>query len=51
MKVERIPTGYCHIIIKDRKTRYTIYEGVVSYKYRATLINDNDFIIITVSKF
>lgn len=46
-KVEKIPAGMVHIVIKDRMTKYVIYEGIVSYKYRATLIHDTDFIIIT----
>ena len=48
MKVEKIPQGYVHIIIKDRRTKYVIYEGIVSTTYRATLVNDTDFIVITL---
>ena len=48
MKVEKIPHGYVHIIIKDRRTKYVIYDGIVTYKYRATLVNDTDFILITL---
>lgn len=49
MKINKIPAGNVHIIIKDRITKYVIYEGIVSYSYRAQLVNDSDFIIITIA--
>lgn len=48
-KIEKTSNGYCHVIIKDRITGFVIYEGVVSYNYRATLVNDTDFIVITIA--
>lgn len=48
-KIEKTPTGYCHVVIKDRITGFVIYEGIVSYNYRATLVNNTDFIVITIA--
>ena len=48
-KAYKIPLGSYHVIVKDRTTKWVIYEGVVSHEYRKTLTNNSDLIVITLA--